>query len=302
MAAARGEETLARLAAVVRERLGASAAHFEVGGDPPADDGRTAWAAVDDGPVRIVARFETAIADRAGTASRLTTMVQAFGALVAASFGRPAGEDAPAVRTGRPSVAHVLDEVLGGLSDAAGALSAIVLDSSSPVLWGKSHASLALGPADGALAALFELDGCWRRVAAGARPADAAGQLRLLQALAEPLRSRMPAEPGEIDRLLHTGRTAAAVRSLLARAALQGRLPLGRSLDRGDGHGHFARGVAGVYALALSFAAPFSEIRVDGAVRRAIDGIEHLLAVMPPLAPPPEKGGAGSRVVTLRKT
>ena len=61
--------------------------------------------------------------------------------------------------------------------------------------------------------------------------------------------------------------------------------------------GGFIRSLAGIYLLVLVFEDTFSELRVEGVVKRARGHLEELLAALPPEDPPPK----GGRLLPMRE-
>lgn len=93
----------------------------------------------------------------------------------------------------------------------------------------------------------------------------------------------------------HHARVARATERLRA-PALEGQR---RHLVNDEGFGLLARGFANLYWLALVFAAPFSELRADGALVHALPAIERLVLSLPPIDPGGGGGTRASNVVML---
>ena len=98
--------------------------------------------------------------------------------------------------------------------------------------------------------------------------------------------------------LAHISLPVLAVRGLAAVQALHNQVR--RLVHQQDDFGVFARRLADAYALVLSFNGRFSELKVNGIVRSASSRLEHLLAKIPPIEPPPDPARRG-RVIALRK-
>ena len=64
----------------------------------------------------------------------------------------------------------------------------------------------------------------------------------------------------------------------------------------GDEPGLASKGLLGLYVVALVFTRPFSPLRVEGVLRRALPIIERNVTELPPLDPEPMEG----RVVPMR--
>ena len=184
-----------------------------------------------------------------------------------------------------------LDAALEGLRSRIGAVSVVVVDRHSPVLWGTSDArrpdddvetSVQIGEAlRAAFAAGVELD------AICALPAEhAAMRLRSLgvdddsggRARRCARRARRDgAAPPFAD--LPRARACARRRGREPRAAA-------RRPSRAQ-FGYFARGFANIYVLLAVFEGAFSELSVEAGVVHALPGIEQLVLALPPLDPEP---------------
>jgi hypothetical protein len=123
---------LERLLGLVKQELGADDARIELGGEPPSD-ARLVVAMLGEPAVRVVAVFSTPVAERAKAESRLSVLVSGFGDTVGQSAAGLGGFTLP-----QDSARARLDAELTHLAKRAGAVRAIVFDSSSPVIWGAS--------------------------------------------------------------------------------------------------------------------------------------------------------------------
>ncbi len=301
-----GERALLRLVQALRQRVGAEDARLEIGGAPP-EGKRVLWAEVPGSGFRLVATFRNSPPDREEKLARMRAMAEAFRGVVASALVAEGGK--PAEASASPSTA--LDEALATLAETTGALSVVVVDSSSPVLWGRSHAELEIAPRDQCAAALTRL-GRWLGTASqsdnlatligadpDARIARLSAVLETRDERDEALLDELARRPDAFRAVALSARSVEEVRSELAWRVQQARLPLPRVVRHGLDLSLFARGLADVYALTLTFAGAMAEPRVDGAVRRAASHLERLVESIPPRDPTPMIRGA--RVIALRK-
>jgi len=276
------DQPLLRLLDVVRQRLDARDARIEIGGEPPAGEG-IVWAPLD-GPWRIVALLrEGAAPDEAR--QRLVSIADAF-------RGVPKKQPPPVLRGG---AARVLNSELSTLAERAGALYAMVIDGTTPILWGSSHEDMA---DDGRLGAMMH----------AIEPIEKA--VAKLGSFAAVLETPAANLPGAV-RLLASGREEEAwVRFAVASRALDtlrdrchapsshtgSRELVRRIAVAQDDFGLDARLVADIYYAVLCYDGRFSEIRADRELKRATPIIERLVAALPPVDPPPK----GGRVLPFR--
>jgi hypothetical protein len=250
------DESLLRLLGLVTRQLDATDARLEIGGEPPQDP-TNVWIAT--GPSRrLVACFDQPPSDRAAVVERLEALAEAFHD--AAHTPPPPSVPPASVAQGR------LDEQLEGLCTRTDASAALLIDVSSPMLWGVSSPALrALGRVD-----------------------------RLLDA--DPDRVEH-IDDDERQRWRLAARAVRRVREELGGDAT--RVTTLRLVERASDFGLLARGLAGVYTLLLVFDAGFSETRAEGAVRRARQHLENLIGGLPPIEPS-GGGPGGGKVVLLR--
>jgi hypothetical protein len=268
------DEPALRLLDLVRHRLAAADARIEIGGEPPRDP-HAVWVPLG-AHRRVVAVFGNPPEEDAG--KRLATLVDAF----AASADSPKS-DGPAA-LGRRTLPSEIDAELEGLCVRADAACALLIDGSSPVIWGRSHAELGdeiepllavarAAHGDDAFELLSRRD-AWPAELANAIPEDNPASLRrvLVAALAlDEARAFLEREPkalGSVHRTALRGTCAFMMRSL-----------------------------AGVYVLILAFDGAFSEPQAEGVFQRAQSQIEKLIVSLPPTDPPPRPG----RVLAMRK-
>ncbi len=282
------DDTWMRLLALVCRELSAEDGRVEIGGQPPPADGRHLWVPLG-AHRRLVAVFAEPLGEPEEARTRLAALAEAF-----ADTAKVA---APEVT--RPTRLTLNDE-LAALCDRAGARCAVVIDASSPVVWGRSHAELGLaGDIDRWLAAASALEraeallGGLREVRARAidevklrlgedRQGEAAAALTRVAAAWD-------LAPDAFARWARCGKTLIAIRE-----HVKGLSPrqLGglRLVRRANDGGFYARGLASVYQLILVFDVALSEPRVEGAVRRICPVLEKLIAALPPIEPPPLRG------------
>src|SRR5262249_54833105 len=120
-----------RLAASLRRELGAVDVRFLRSGEPSGPPETALACPVPDGPV-VVADFEEPPADREAKARRMEMIVASFADLLAAAPTDAARHHRHA------SPARSLAGELTALAGRAGALSVLVVDARSPVIWGAS--------------------------------------------------------------------------------------------------------------------------------------------------------------------
>lgn len=305
------EETLDRLTAIVRRDLGADSLRVGAPGDVTSTDNEIDCE-LPDGR-RIVAVFSEPPADRDARRRRLEMIVASFPGL------------AKVLPAAQPPVRSLGDE-LAAVSERAGALHAVVIDATSPVVWGADHASAPREDLDVDLetAKIFLLeppsstDGVeWfdpeqtavnaiGSQADGASNSNAASNGGAAQNdgaapngdAAQDGGAAPPANrEGELwGEYLLVRRAIAAVRALPAIPSLKKGDHLHESLGE-ESFGYFARSFATIYVLILVFDGPFEELRVERAVAHALPAIERLVLALPPLDPPPKLAG----VVAIRR-
>lgn len=265
-----------RLLDLVRQRLAAKDARIEIGGDPPADSD-CVWVALNPHR-RLVAVFEDKPPADAGT--KLTALADAF----RTSADEPASDGPAALsRRTRPSE---LDAELNGLALRANALCALLIDASSPMVWGRSHAELATETTT-----LLDIAGAVNIDDPGALIADPATWPPALREHAVGAGK----DPQIARRLL-----AGALGVEAARLLVQEEPTAVGSIHDIERRGSFTfmiRSLAGVYLLILGFEGGFSEPQAEGVIQRSSSELEKLIVKLPPTDPPPKPG----RVLSLRR-
>jgi hypothetical protein len=294
-------DDLLRLLDLVRRELEAEDAHVRLGGWSD-DDARLVETELRPG-CRLVVRLAEPPAEPEEAERRLAELAAAFTGTALRAI-----ETTEAVWSRSSSAyagghGHALVQTLADLRNATGAALALVFDRQSPVIWGCSDPELGLRdrPAARVLAgALSSLrDQGLDPVHAAASQTSEAAALRLDQLATEgpgsaslelarrALQSAERAQPGGAALL------AAAARAL----TLLDESPEGPArMPEGDDPGLASKGLLGLYVVALVFARPFSPLRVEGVLRRALPIIERNVLELPPLDPEPMEG----RVVPLR--
>ena len=280
-----GDAGLLRFLELVKRELQAEDARLEIGGAPPSDP-LAVWTPA--GPSRrLVACFATAPSDPEDQRARLEALVEAFRGV--------ATEQAAGVEVAAATLAPAgLDGEVAVLAERAGAAAALVVDASSPRVWGCSRPELRYD-----VDLLMELANAAQRVAGG--EPDQGALLDRLRQLTGPVDARLMVllsnveDDGLLGELLLCGRAIRAARTQLRKAPTS--LGSLRQLER-FAHGEaFVRSIGGIYLLVLVFDDAFSELRVEGVVKRARGHLEDLLAALPPDEPPPK----GGRLLPLRE-
>jgi len=290
------ENNILRLLELVTRELGARDARVELGGEPP-DDPHQLWAALPGG-WRVVVRFSEEPENAKQRNLKLRQLAGSF-------FDLPLGAPEPSPAGYANWTTRRLDDELCALAARTGAVSALVIDFQSPVLWGTSE------PRMGGESVDFALD-----IAQLAEMAERGG-LNLLELCSLPPDEIEPRLAGaslnegsratlrrELGRLKNVDAKSRLTAVLTSRAIARVRGP-----DRDDhppsGHfrqvvhepelGYLARSFASIYVVLLVFKTTFSELHAEAALLHALPVIERLVLALPPVEPPPK----GGRVVKL---
>ena len=275
--------SLVRFLELAQRRLGAVDVRAEIGGRDP-EDPRLVWVAVTDA-WRVVAVMPEVPADRADLERQLEALVESFSATVSL-------ETAPApISVG---AAHALDEALAALAHRARAAVALVVDDSSPVIFGASDPAVTRLDVDTALI-LADADAEARReeISLVAYLTGEAGARQRIERHVERLRRALPDQDADtwgpqvlVARALAPIRRASVERAEVAR----------------DDGGYLCRDFATIYRLVLVFEGPWSPLVAEGAVVHALQAVQHLVLSLPPAEPPPRRApGSGAEVVKLRR-
>jgi hypothetical protein len=283
-------ESVERLLQVVRRELAADDARVEIGGRDP-DDPRQVWCRTAEG-WRVVALFDESPEEPGRVREKLEALVDAFREMMRSRMQRPHGGLPPQ---------RALDDEIGALCERTGAVHGMLIDDSSPIVWGSAdlqrsdEEDVDVLLADAALAERVRKEGL--------EPADL-----LVRSAPEAVRwlSDQGLERRAIDPLVREARQRAAQNESrdrdgwtrhfrMAEALAQVRAgespPDGRQQDRTL----FVRKLEGIYQLLLVFEAAFSELHVEAAVMHVVPKLERLLRALPPVDPGSGGGGGGGR-------
>jgi len=294
-------DDLLRLLELLRRELEAEDAHVRLGGGFD-DDPHLVEHELRPG-CRLVVRLAEPPAEPEGAARRLAELAHAFTGTVIHAIETVDAAWSRSTSAHAGGRGHALVQTLADLRDATGAALALVVDRQSPVIWGCSDPELGLRdrPAArvlaGALSTLRD-QGLDPVYAAASQTPEAAG-LRLEQAARETAGS---ASLELARRVLQNAEHAQPGGAALVAAAARALLLLDESPDapprlpEGDEPGLASKGFLGLYMVALVFTRPFSPLRVEGVLRRALPIIERHVLELPPLDPEPVEG----RVVPMR--
>ncbi len=275
---------------LVCRELGCVDARLEIGGRPP-DDPLVLCAEISGG-FRLVAVFEAPPDNPKDTVRRLENMGASFFDLgIRPPSVRPDADSAGAQRR--------LDDELSALCGRTGATSALVVDATSPILWGSSEARSDHWNVDAmlelaSLTAALSGRGISLRALADQSVHDAESALQGAQ-LPHALERRAHKAHERLAEVSSRTRRARFVEaSVLAElradsAGTEGSPTLRRLVHR-DGDGYLARSFAAIYVLVLCFDEEFSELHVEGAALHALPIIERYVMMLPPIEPPPRGG------------
>ena len=288
------DTAIRRFLELVARELGADDVRLELGGRDPVTENMI-WKLVPGG-FRIVAIFDQVPADRQAAQTRLDRMAETFAHTLSEQLQR----ESPAVRTATALPARRLDDALEALRARTGAVSIVVIDGNSPVLWGSSEPGHELVNVDDLA-----------RIGASLSVARDRGltldQLALqdADALINVLRKRGIERAHEelLSMLVTRGSDESSARhrllTTLAIASVRQKMHRGehvRSVHHEPQYGYIARGFANIYQIIAIFEGAFSELHVESAILHVLPGIEELLFALPPVDPPPSKG----QVIRLR--
>lgn len=274
------EEVVLRTLDVIRRELGAQNAYLEFGGTPRVDPSILSHAL--DEHWRMVVVF--------GGPVDLGTMRERLGTLLEAFSGHLPSLEVPSQRLGRPPAERKLDDELLRLIGLMGGKVSLIVDESSPVIWGTSNTR---NPHED-VEFLLELSQLARR-----EPHD-------LKALAEVLATPSPspeAAPAPSERELERARGTVGprkvedwYRSLLASLAVapfRERKPAefrGRQVVQPPPVGYVAQTIASQYLVLFVFDEPFSQLHAEATALHAAPYLERLIEELPPVDP--TRGGA----------
>lgn len=280
-------KTLLKFLELVQHELGADDVRAEIGGRAPKGG---VWGKTPSG-IRIVVHFDAPAEDLEGKQAKLKALIDSFTTIEKVELDEP-------IRTAR-TAHHELEDALELLAHRARAVAALVIDESSPEIWGTSLGSL--GPQNMSESA---------RLSAFA---DTFWNLDL-----NPL-EWITKDGSEIEDLLRSHSVGAAEAQARARDAERIRELGPRSRSRAhllsscavtrirraeqdeiedDGRVRYlVRPFASIYRLLLVFDDSFSALHAESALIRALPIIERLVTTLPPRDP----ASGGAKVAVLRR-
>jgi hypothetical protein len=258
-----------RFLELVRRELEAADVRGELGGLDPSEPHKI-WAVMPSG-LRVVAIFDAPPADPNGKRERLQTLLDSFASL------------APPLET--PSVsplaktAHELDDALVALTQRARATAALVIDDTSPVIWGNSL--VPHGPED-----VDEAMWVARIAQAAAARGTSLPELVALDEAAMRVALGDDSELGrDVERIRELGVRAMDRAHVFAmRAVATTREHEGKALPVASDVPLMVRHFANIYRLIVVFEGPFSELHAESAIIHALPVIERLVTSLPPRA------------------
>lgn len=292
---------------MIRREMQASDARIEVGLMPPAN----VFASVEIGNgAYLVVHFDGAHTTDVGAArEKLAELIAAFReaadeasrAALAPLGTIPLGAGRSSHPPSHTSNAELaLTEALQSLAALAKAELALVIDDTSPEIWGSSDPELLYHSTDDAIASA--------RLEAQLVAGDG-GLLPLLALPAPERRARLAAfttqgTPSELSALTRqlerieqvTEDVEPARWRRVAHAIADARAVLPEVLAGSDMHAHH-KAFAGIYRAILVYESPFSELHAEGALLRALPIIEKLVTSLPPRDP----ASGGAKVAVLRR-
>ncbi len=271
-----------RFLELVQKELGAVDTRAELGGrDPLAPE--LVFINLDAG-FRIVAVFDKPPVDRAMMEQKLKRLSETFSHTLAELHG------AFPPRTAATLPARRLYDALEALRARTGAVSVVVIDGNSPVLWGSSDAQRDLVDVE----SFAKIGAALHRARERGLTLD---QLPLHDAPALiamlPTRGVDAAVVEALSLLVSSDHDESTVRHRLLTALAIADVRKGmhrgeqaRSVHHEEQYGYIARGFANIYEVIAVFAGPFSELHVESAVLHALPAIEEFLFALPPVDPP----------------
>ncbi len=294
-----------RFLEMIRREMKASDARIELGLMPPSNV--FASTELGDG-VHLVVHFDgTSTTDVGAAREKLAELVAAFRdaaddasrALTTPLGSIPLGSRSshPPAHTSNAELA--LTEALSALASLAKAELALVIDDTSPEIWGSSDPELLYHSTDDAMASarleakLLEHDGGLMPLLA--LPA-AERRARLSELSASLAASEVSSLLRQLERVEQvTDEVDPARWRRVAHAIAEARGVLPEAL-RGQVHVHL-KPFAGIYRALLVYESSFSELHAEGALVRALPIIEKLVTSLPPRDP----ASGGAKVAVLRR-
>ena len=280
-------QAILRFLDLVRRDLAADDVRAEIGGREPTNG---VWTTLPSG-LRVVALFEAML-----SAEEIEKKKARLAGLAETFVGMAAAQDIPSASP-RPST-HELDDALAVLASRARAERALVIDESSPEIWGSSESPREHVDVEHALWLTHLADHVAELgedfVSLLARDRDALNAHLLEKGFED---TELEIFERDLDRLREMGAMAVDpmhLRAMRAIAAVRGKE---HGVAIPEGHHILLRNFANIYRLVLVFGGPFSELRSEGAVIHALPVIERLVVSLPPRDPV----GAGAKVAVLRR-
>ena len=291
------DNNLLRLLELIKSELGAREARIELGGEPPGRP-ESIWAPLPGG-WRLVASFDDAELDSKRLGVKLKQLAESYFELqLSAPEPSPEGYKTWTIRK--------LDEELYGLAARTGAISALVIDFQSPVVWGQSEPrhggeSVTAAREITKLVVVASREGL--DIESLCESTDDEARHKIGESdLAESERSSLRHEVARLRALAVNRRRSEllayrAIAALRERPSLENPPPSGhfRQVCHEAGFGYLARSFASIYILLLVFDENYSELHAEAALLHALPVIERLVLALPPIEPPPK----GGRVVKL---
>lgn len=243
---------------VLKRDLGCTEARLVGADEVVADDPRTLCIALG-GARALVLEFDAPVDDRAELERRAGVWIEAFHDLLGdADAASPTRDERPAPQR--------LHEELVLLCEAAGAFDALVIDATSPFVWGS---------------ALRE-----ERYPVGPK-----AQVVSLEARRRGVR-QLPVGTEEDD--TRSERVVRRVREHPDFAGLGQGARFAVTSKKGES-GYVARSFASIYALVLAYEGPVDELRAERALQERLERIERLVVALPPDDPTPLARSARAR-------
>lgn len=273
-----------RLLELARRELHASDSYIQIGGLAGTDSDDPCRLEVELRPdCRWVVRFDEPPTDGALLRRRMAELAEAFDETVGDALGsvESLGAAAPPQHD-----SDALAQVLASLRDATGAETTLVIDRQSPMVWGLSDPDLGLTNREHAIEVaeiLARPEFPSALTFARTEPPNTP-ELGAVARARRALRVAEDAQPGGSTRLATVGRALAVLADKSAPLTQQPEPPT---------PGIATKEIVGLYWVVLVFADPFSPLRIEGILRRALPVIERHIVELPPLDPTPK----GNRVV-----
>ena len=285
----RAVEDLQRILDLTCKELEADDAHLELGGRDPGDD--VVWCRLPDGQHRIVVFYD---GERPASVEALRDRLK----LVVGGFSSTFGSVRPPRPPSNPR--RSLDDALDVLANQTGAREVLVVDETSPIVWGTSTGQEWPEDVHDAERAVEALNLARQAgIDLGAHLAGEASKTKLPDELARLVPELLAAAEGvarDASAWNAQLETFACVSALREKADAAGSA---RWAEHEPGRSFLARGFGGIYWLLLVFDDPgFSELHAEAAMIHAAPWIERLVTSLPPVDP---DGGPGGRVVKLRR-